>query len=324
MDNLVTTINWILNDFCKSECEYCPISLRGGAEPPETKNYLRVIDSLIASYQTTQNRYIKWVLNGGEPLDIDDIAMLLKACKTERSSITLHTNGGRLWVDWWAIEPYVDHLNLTFHYWQNPALIKYITQTFKNKNKNFKITAPIRHNHFKEDLDRVLELEDSIELLVQKTLLYKESDPSAGMYDYKITDLKSLDFYNNSKEQREKILERERLQAIEALKTKPPSQPAPPTPSVQQKIYFQETTWDDRYKATYESQPVYAGQLCNAGVEYLNIGAQGWVSGSICNNQPLGNIWRDGWIPPTSPQVCTMISCVHSSDQLITKFPKTT
>jgi hypothetical protein len=129
-----------------------------------------------------------------------------------------------------------------------------------------------------------------------------------------------LDFYNNSKEQREKILERERLQALEALKPKP----APPTPSVQQKIYFQETTWDERYKATYNAQPVYAGQLCNAGVEYLNIGAQGWVSGSNCNNQPLGNIWHDGWKPPTGPQVCTMIACVNGSDQQITKFPKTT
>ena len=50
-------------------------------------------------------------------------------------AITPITNGGTLWMDWWAIEPYVDQVVLTFHYWQNPALMKYIIDVFKEKGE---------------------------------------------------------------------------------------------------------------------------------------------------------------------------------------------
>jgi hypothetical protein len=53
----------------------------------------------------------------------------------------------------------------------------------------------------------------------------------------------------------------------------------------------------------------------------LTIGAQGWVSGSQCGNTSLGNAWNNGWAPPAVPQRCTMISCIHETDQRITKFP---
>ena len=57
------------------------------------------------------------------------------------------------------------------------------------------------------------------------------------------------------------------------------------------------------------------------GIEFLNIGPQGWVSGSQCNNEPLGNIWHEGWNPPRGPQKCGMIVCEFPSDRKITKFP---
>jgi organic radical activating enzyme len=348
MDNLKTTISWILNDYCKSECEYCPTSLRGGSVPHETEEYLRIASLLIDSYSNTQKRKIDWIFNGGEPLDMDDIVMLLKLCRTNGNSMTLHTNGGKLWMDWWAIEPYVDTLHLTFHHWQNPALIKYISDTFQNKGKKFNITSPIRHNHVQQDIERVMELEETLGFIINKTILYKEADPSAGMFNYQHADLGKIDFFNKTKIERERILEEkakwerelerikkeieERKKQIPVDVVAPPPPPPPPLPPppiedpsqlVEQKIYFEETTWDDRYQDTYSNGPVYTGQLCNAGVEFLNIGAKGWVSGSNCNNQPLGNIWHTGWMPPQGPQRCTMISCVNDSDQEITKFPLT-
>jgi heat shock protein HslJ len=63
--------------------------------------------------------------------------------------------------------------------------------------------------------------------------------------------------------------------------------------------------------------------VCVTGVEFLNIGAQGWVSGSMCGNATLGNIWHDGWSLSVAPQRCTMISCIHELDRGITKFPLT-
>jgi|LauGreDrversion4_2_1035121.scaffolds.fasta_scaffold12604_7 MoaA/NifB/PqqE/SkfB family radical SAM enzyme len=308
MNNLKTIISWNLNDYCKSECSYCPISLRGGELPSETSEYLRIANLLIESYLKKQGRQIEWIFSGGEPLDMNDIAMFLKLCRANSSSVTLHTNGGRLWLDWWAIEPYVDNLHLTFHYWQNPALIKYISDTFHSKGKKINITSPIRYDSVQQDLDRVIELEETLGFLITKTILYKEADPSAGMFNYKNEDLKKIDFFNKSKDQRERMLQEKTPKKVKIL---------------EEKIYFEETTWDQRYEDTYSNGPVYTGQLCNAGVEYLNIGHKGWVSGSNCNNQPLGNIWHPGWMPPQGPQVCTMISCVNESDQRITKFPLT-
>ena len=355
MDNLKTIISWTLNDYCKSECSYCPVNLRGGGIPPETAEYLRIANLLIESYSVKQNRKIDWVFNGGEPLDMDDIAMLLKLCRTNGNSMTLHTNGGKLWMDWWAIEPYVDSLNLTFHHWQNPSLMKYIIQTFLTKNKAITVHAPIRHSNVDEDIERVVELEQVTGFRIMKTLTYKDADQNAGLYPYTFENLGKIDFWNKSEEERQRVLaeqeqrrirdeeyRKQMLEELERIKNEPIPEPVyepividyerkepedipPPveerTSSMEEKIYFMETSWDDRYKDQYDSGIVYTGQFCNAGVESLNIGAQGWVTGSACGNQPLGNIWHAGWMPPQGPQQCTMISCIHDADQRITKFP---
>jgi organic radical activating enzyme len=285
MNNLTTKIVWDLSDYCKSECSYCPIQLRGGELPHETQDYIRITNQLIDSYRKI-GRSIDWVFNGGEPLDMNDIVTLLKLCRENGNNMQLHTNGGRLWMDWWAIEPYVDRLYLTYHYWQNPALIKYIIELFQEKNKFIDVSVPIRHDHFEEDIARAIYIENNHKLAVGKSILYHHADPAGGMHNYTSTQLMIM-------------------KGIEL---------------VEEKTYYETTTWQDRYKETINSNPSYTGQLCNVGIEYLNITHQGWVKGSNCNNQPLGNIWHDGWTPPINPQVCSMISCVDPSDQKITKF----
>ena len=309
MNNLQTVISWTLNDYCKAQCEYCPINARGGGLPRETQEYLRITELLIDWYAVKQGRKLKWIFNGGEPLDMDGTVQILKLCKQSSEHITLHTNGGSLWMDWWAITPYVDNLILTFHFWQNPNLIKFIKDTFASKEKSFHITAPIRPKHVYEDVERVVALEDELGILIRKTHLYFNADPTAGMLEYSKDELRHITFYNLPKDRRV---------------VKEPTPPAPPveSPLVKEKVYFQQTTWDQRYKDTHNKNPSFAGQLCNAGIERLNIGAQGWVSGSNCNNISLGNIWHAGWMPPQGPQTCGMISCVNEDDKKITKFQR--
>jgi MoaA/NifB/PqqE/SkfB family radical SAM enzyme len=289
-----TVIHWTLNNYCAAQCDYCPTHSRGGLEPHETADYIRITNLLIEHYTKTLNRQISWVINGGEPLDTNDIAVILKLFKTNGKSVTLHTNGGRLWMDWWALEPYVDHLILTFHYWQNPALIKYIVQTFTAKNKPIQLTAPIRPSHVKEDLARVERLEQEMDYKISKTLLYINGDPSAGLLRYNEDDLRSIDKSNGTLEEG--------------------------VSSLDQKDYYDSTTWDDRYNDTYTNNPVYSGQYCNAGIERLYIDANGWVMGSTCNNISLGNIFKS-FNAPQGPQKCGMLACVNSDDQQITKFP---
>jgi hypothetical protein len=265
-------------------------------------------------------RKIDWSFNGGEPLDMDDIVMLLKLCRTNSNSMELNTNGGKLWMDWWAIEPYVDRLNLTYHYWQNPKLIKYIIDTFKEKKKPININVPVRPDYFDEDMDRASLLEEECNMVIPKYILYNNSDTAGGMFPYTNTQLDKIWLFNKPFNLRKPP---EPVQPKPPVVHKPitPLPPPPPSKLVLEKQKFETTTFDQRYKETYTSSPVFTGQLCNAGIEHLFIGPQGWVKGSDCNNQPLGNIWHDGWIPPTGPQQCNMIACASDSDRRLTKFP---
>jgi organic radical activating enzyme len=285
MNDLKTKITWNLSNYCKSECSYCPTSLRGGDVPNDIEEYKRVAQLIIDNY-TKMGRTIEWTINGGEPLDIDYFPSFLKLCRENGDRLSLHTNGGKIWMDWWAIEPYVDYLSLSYHYWQQPSLVKYIIQTFQKNNKGLDVIVPIRPDHFDEDIKRAIDIENEFSIVVSKSILYNNADTVGGMFPYT--------------EQQLRIIRGEEL--------------------VAEQQYFESTTHDERYQDTYNSNPSFTGQMCNAGIERLNIGHLGWVSGSDCNNIPLGNIWIPGWTPPTQGQKCGKISCISGSDQQITKF----
>jgi organic radical activating enzyme len=324
MENFKTNIFWCLHDYCKSECEYCPIQLRGGPLHRETSEYVRVINLLIDSYKNA-GRSISWYLDGGEPLDMDDIVTILKLCRTNGDFLLLNTNGGKLWMDWWAIEPYVDSVNLTFHYWQNPALVKYIIDTFKEKGKTIKVTAPIRPgNNFESDITRAVDMENTCNFYITKTVLYKEADRNAGMFPYTTNELNKISFWNRPLNNRV-ITPPPPPRPIATPDSTAPVLKPPPVLSdlAKEKIKFETTTWNDRYKESHNNPFKFTGQLCNAGVESLHISHGGWVSGSYCGNQSMGNIWQSGWYPSIFPQKCTMLSCAVEFDRTITKFPVT-
>ena len=320
MENFKTNIFWSLHDYCKSECEYCPIQLRGGPLHRETSEYLRVINILIDSYKAA-GRTISWHLDGGEPLDMDDIVTILKLCRTNGEFVHLNTNGGKLWLDWWAIEPYVDSVNLTYHYWQNPSLIKYIIDTYRDKGKTIKVSAPIRPGAtFEEDINRVVDIENASNFYINKTLLYKEADQSSGMFPYTTDELNKISFWNRPLGKR---VITPPPPAPVIVPSTPPSTPPPPVLSelAKEKIQFEKTTWDQRYQQKHDNPFKFTGQLCNAGVESLHISHGGWASGSFCGNQSLGNIWEPNWTINVAPQTCTMLSCTSNHDRKITKFP---
>ena len=297
--NNITKITWALNDYCSYQCDYCPTKFRGGGEPPETKEYIRVANIINENYKAL-NRTIEWTIDGGEPLDLNDIVTILKACKAEVNRLTLHTNGGKLWMDWWAIEPNIDSIHLTYHHWQNESLMDYIVQIFTKKDKPISLHAPVHPNRFHKDMARISDFEERHGIWVNKQALYVNADTSAGLFDS----------YTS-----------EQLAAMEEPRPWLKNSPPPTDKSlVQEKEYFEETTWHGRYQDTLNTNPSYTGKMCNMGIETLYIGHQGWVSGASCNNRPLGNIWHDGWHPPNTPHKCGMIVCSNEGDRAITKF----
>jgi len=280
-----TQINWMLHDYCTAGCSYCPTKFWGGEIPKGILDYVQVATRLIDHYDSL-GRKIDWTFDGGEPLDMFDFPMMLKLCKERGGTINLTTNGGKLWLDWWAIEPHVDSLNLTYHYWQNPNLIRFILQAFKKSNKHVNVMVPIRPDYFDEDLKRALDVETEFGIVVSKNVLYREAEQSMGMYNY--TD------------QQLRIMRGEEL--------------------VQENQHHQETTFAERFEEKIQMNPSYTGMLCNVGIEKLVISHRGWVSGSSCNNLQLGNIWNGSFDLPKVANACKMMSCIHESDQQITKF----
>ena len=285
MSNLRTYINWMLHDHCTSECTYCPTRLRGGEVPRGILEYMDVTQKIIDHYDSL-GRKIDWTFSGGEPLDMFDFPMMLKLCKESGGNIDLTTNGGKLWLDWWAIEPHIDSLHLSFHYWQNPNLIRFIIQAFQKAGKHIDVIVPMRPNYFDEDLTRALAVESEFNIVVSKTVLYKEAEQSIGMYPYTENQLR--------------IMRGEEL--------------------VQEYNHEQETTFGERFEQQINSNPSYTGMLCNLGIERLTISHTGWVRGSNCNSPLFGNIWNGTLGLPTGPSQCVMMACIDGSDQQITKF----
>jgi len=305
MSELYTDIHWQLSNYCKAECSYCPTSLRGGEYPEEDKDYVKIAKLILDHYNLVLNRNINWTFDGGEPLDLNNLTRILKTAKSDRNNVILHTNGGYIWMDWWAIEPYVDKIVLSYHYWQNKSLIKYILDIFKEKNKSIFLKMPIRPDYFEEDMARVKITEEENEIKVSKVILYKNATRDGGMFSY-------------SKEQ---LME---LSGIKPTKIITIKEPEKIVPLIKEKKEFETKPYQQRLEEKIKSNPSYLGQLCNVGIEKLVISYNGYVSGSNCNNQPLGNIWNNQWAPPDKPQICGMLSCMNKEDQKITKFTSQT
>jgi organic radical activating enzyme len=282
---LRTKIQWDLHDYCTRGCSYCPGDQSGGSEPNEIGKYLEVTNTIMSHYKNL-GRAIDWTFSGGEPLEIFDFPEMLKLCKTDECTIELITNGGKLWMDWWALEPYIDKVHLTYHDWQNPNLIRFIIQTYQKKNKPINVMVPIRPEFFEQDVERALTLETDYNIVVSKTTLYKHGRLEAGPM-----------FYTNSQ--------------LRYLKG---------DTVVETRHRYREMTYEEQLKEIYQSHPSFTHQKCNAGIEYLHIGHTGWIKGSECGNQSMGNIWNGSMALSSVPQVCGMQSCIYWTDRQITKF----
>jgi hypothetical protein len=305
-----TEIFWSLNNFCKAQCTYCPSKFWGGDTPHHISDYLEITKKIIDHY-TSLGRKIDWEFNGGEPLDMFDFPMLLKLCKEQDCNIILNSNGGKIWLDWWAIEPHVDVLNLTYHYWQKSTLIKFILDIFKSKNKIINVKVPIRPDFFEEDMQRALSLEHEYEITVGKIVLYNHADQAAGMFPYtnnQLAIISGIKFVDTP---------------VEIEKTEDTIDIVETLPLVIEKKHFEKTTFKERFEEKMAANLGYTGMLCNSGIEFLSISHEGWATGSACNNRPLGNIWDPNFVLPNDPHTCSMMHCISPRDQKITKFKST-
>lgn len=280
---LITSIYWTITNSCKSACTYCPSRIWGGPDPRHIEQYLNFANYAIKHFDTL-GRIVNWTFNGGEPLDIFDFPQLLKCCKRSENKIELHSNGGHLWLDWWAIEPYVDILNLTCHKWQNISLVNYVIDLFLKKQKQINVIVPITHNNFDSDYNTAIQLEDKFSISVNKQLLIQNMDPILGYYPY--TD--------------------EQFSKINGI--------------IPQKNMLGEKTFLEHQESLIKVSPSFSGMRCNEALEKLSISAEGYISGASCGNTHMGNIFEENFMLVEEPQYCKMQYCFNPEDQKILKF----
>lgn len=285
MNELRTKIFWSLHDHCTAQCSYCPQHFWGGGSPRDISAYVAKVTDIINHYKSL-NRDIDWFFTGGEPLDYFDFPQILKLCKEHNGNIDLTSNGGKIWLDWWAIEPNVDSLHLSYHYWQNPNLVNFIIETFHKKGKHIEVLVPIRPDRFEDDMQRIYEIENKFGIKVTRQLLYRNADVRGGLLSYSEDQLRIINGQD----------------------------------AVDQKAFEETHSWDDILQKRQEEDPKYTGKLCNAGIEVMYITHAGWAKGSECNDNPLGNIWNDNFQWPTQGHKCGMVVCFSKNDQKITKF----
>lgn len=282
--NKKTKIYWNLHNFCEAQCSYCPSKLWGGSEPRHISEYMDRVKKAIIHYDSL-GKQIDWFFTGGEPLHYFDFPEILKICKENGGTIDLTTNGGKIWLDWWAVEPHIDNLNLSYHYWQNPNLIKFILDIFKTKNKSFTVHIPIRPTHFEEDMERVFNIENTFDIIVSKQILYKYADPGHGMFEYTKEQLGIIKGEVAIKEQE-----------------------------------FRKLDYAEQQSQMVIAHPSYTGMICSAGIDALYITEEGWVTGSQCGNRNLGNIWAESFQFPVMGHKCGMVYCFAPNDKFLTKI----
>jgi organic radical activating enzyme len=280
-----TDIYWELNNYCTGGCSYCPSRFWGGEKPESISEFVKVSKKIIDHY-TSLGRTIDWHFSGGEPLEFFDLPEVMKLCKDAGGTIELFTNGGKMWLDWFAVEPNVDTLHLTYHYWQNPNLIKFIIQAFQKKSKPFEIMIPIRPDEFDADWSRAESLSQEFEIEVKKMPLYKEAAMDQGLYPY--TDDQLVKLFG--------------IEWVESRKKEVPK------------------TFQEVRQAIIEVSPSFTGKGCNVGIERLHIGHSGFTSTTDCGIRSCGNIWNGTLDLPTGPTICNRSVCASGSDQAITKF----
>jgi organic radical activating enzyme len=283
--NMRTSIHWELNNYCTGGCTYCPSRFWGGEKPESIASFVKVAKHIIDHYSSL-GRKIDWHFTGGEPLEFFDLPEVMKLCKEAEGTIELFTNGGKMWLDWFAVEPNVDNLHLTYHYWQNPNLVKFIIQAFQKNSKQFDVVVPIRPDYFDADWDRAVAVEQEFGILVRKMPLYKEAAMDQGIYPY--TEDQLVRFFGRP--------------AVEEKKAEIPK------------------TFQQVRQEIISRSPAFMGKRCNVGIERLHITHNGYTTTSDCGILSCGNVWDGTLNLPKDPTVCNRSVCASGADQLITKF----
>jgi organic radical activating enzyme len=274
---------WRLNGYCKFQCSYCPAESKSGGLDKSVDQYLAVIGKLQATRYQHHDK-VHWKLGGGEPLHYPHLSTLLKKIKEKPSQVTLETSGDDTWFGIYPILDLIDRLELTYHPWQNDDVFDFIFEESQDRNIQIAITVPLEPGAITESRQRVQRFRDLGYECQEQMLHDADGEPHR---EYSMIDVN--------------------------------------------RIYGRPDLWEDDAEPLLPNQadpnyvnlaivnsvdPVYTGEPCYAGVDWMEINARGFVSYSQCGgrNEPK-NVFDPDWQPPNSHFPCSMNQCRSTQDR---------
>ena len=279
-------VSWALNAYCKFQCAYCQPQFKSGELDKSVEQYLAVIDKL----QNTRYQHhskIYWKIGGGEPLHFPHLSTLLKKIKEKPSIVQLETSGDDTWFSLYGVINLIDKVKLTYHSWQNDDVFDFILEQCQEKNVGVTIEIPLVPGRIFESREKVKRFKELGYACNEQRLQDVDGQTHRG---YSRVDVNRIFGRPDDWE------------------------PKPIVPVIRDPNKPDPNYVDLRIVSNTDL--VYTGLPCYAGVDWLYINPRGFASYSQCGGRNEHfNAFDPAWQPPSNSFPCTVNQCRSEQDR---------
>lgn len=276
-------VSWALNAHCGHKCSYCHSQYSGGELDKSVDQYLAIIKKL----QDTRYQHhskIYWKISGGEPLHFPHLSTVLKKMKEKPCVIRLDTSGDDNWFSLYGVINLIDKIKLTYHSWQNDDVFDFVLEQCQEKNVSVTIEVPLLPGAIVESRAKVKHFVDLGYVCNEQVLRDLGGDLHRGY-----SQLDENRIYGRPDDWEPELVV---------------YNPNLPDPN-----YVDLSTVNN-------TDPVYTGMPCYAGVDWLYINPRGFASYSQCGGRNEHfNAFDPAWQPPSNSFPCTVNQCRSEQDR---------
>lgn len=276
-------VTWVLNSYCQLQCSYCRSEFKNGQLDRNLDQYIAVIEKLQHTRYQHCNK-IYWKISGGEPLHFPYLTSLLVKMREQECTIRLDTSGDDTYFSSLSALNLVDKIKLTYHSWQNDDVFDFILEQCTEKNIAVSIVVPLVPDKIYESRLKVEKFKSQGYLCSEQILYNRNGELYQG---YSLIDANRI--YGR------------------------------PDDYIPDTIIFDPNKPYPKYidlSVINDSDPVYTGLPCYAGVDWLHINEKGFASYSQCGGRNEHyNVFDPNWQPPSDYFHCTVNQCRNQQDR---------
>lgn len=276
-------VTWQLNAYCKLQCSYCQPEWKTGSLDTPVAQYLTVIEKL-QNTRYQHHKKIYWKIGGGEPLHFPQLSTLLRKMREQPSIIRLDTSGDDTYFSLYGVLNLIDRIKLTYHYWQNDDVVGFLLEQCLEREVDVSIKIPLAPRKITESREKV-EYFKNLGYVCDEQILYDRD----GKLHRGYSNVDANRIHGRPDDWQEEVTVYD------------PNLPDPNYIDI---------------SIINEIDPIYTGQPCYAGVDWMHINPKGFVSYSQCGGRNEHfNVFETNWQPPNAPFPCTVNQCRHEQDR---------